>query len=118
MGSVGKHSWACHSEAFSESEPPTDLLLLHDCFSPTHKHTVSHRGSEHMGAQWRANSCKDTHLNDLFGVQSEVKISKNKVGHLLIPLVRDPGKRREQINSKLVPSSSATPTDASAIGAL
>lgn len=35
-----------------------------------------------------------SHLNDLFGVQSEVKISKNKMGNFFIPLVCNPGESR------------------------
>lgn len=34
---------------------------------------------------------KKSHLNDLFGVQSEVKISKDKMGKLFVTLVCNPG---------------------------
>lgn len=58
-----------------------------------------------MFKQRRANSCrckraiKETHLDDPFGVQPEVKVSKNKVGDLLIPLVCDPGERRGHVST-------------------
>lgn len=36
-----------------------------------------------------------SHLNDLFGVQSEVKISEKKMGELFVALVCNPGESRE-----------------------
>lgn len=119
VGSVGKHSWACNSQEFNESQLQTHpglrvLLLLHYCFTNTQKHIHTHT---HFGFMAFTHIClqnfraiitckhsvlccfnsvrKKSHLNDLFGVQSEVKISKDKMGKLFITLVCNPGGSRE-----------------------
>lgn len=43
-----------------------------------------------------------THLNDLLGVQPEVKVPKDKIWDPLITLVRDPEKHRDVSEDELV----------------
>lgn len=54
-----------------------------------------------------------SHLNDLFGVQSEVKISKEEMGNLFIPLVCNPGESRKMsvLKTRQLPCRTAVPTN-------